>query len=346
MLHVAFVRSPYAHARIRDVQRRYGPRAWTASPLVVTGADLGRPHRRSSPPRRARGRRPGAGRCSRATASATSASRSRRSSPPPATRPRTPASWSRSTTSRSTPVRRRGAGARAGRAAAPRGTASNNFAHIEFEHGDVDGGVRRAPRTSSEALPLRPDPRGAARRPRRRSPTGRGDLTVWSSTQMPFLVRSMLAALLRPGGDAGPGASSRPSAAASGSRCTSTSRRRSSRSSRGSSAAPVKWVEDRYEHLAASGHSKEVVCDARAGARRATARSSALRGRLVGDGGAHQGHPWSSLIDPLCAAAMLPGHLRDRAPSATRSTRPATNKCPTAAYRGVGWTAGRRRARC
>jgi carbon-monoxide dehydrogenase large subunit len=101
---------------------------------------------------------------------------------------------------------------------------------------------------------------------------------------------------------------------------------------------PVKWVEDRYENLAASGHSKEVVCTLEL----AIAEDGAflgLRGRFVGDGGAHQGHPWSSLIDPLCAAAMLPGIYTVDAVR-YEVDAPATNKCPTTAYRGVGWTSG------
>jgi carbon-monoxide dehydrogenase large subunit len=100
----------------------------------------------------------------------------------------------------------------------------------------------------------------------------------------------------------------------------------------------VKWAEDRYEHLAASGHSKEVACELEI-ATDADGRFLALTGRFVGDGGAHQGHPWSSLIDPLCAASMLPGIY---AVDAVRYEvdAAATNKCPTTAYRGVGWTSG------
>jgi len=64
-----------------------------------------------------------------------------------------------------------------------------------------------------------------------------------------------------------------------------------------------------------------------------------MRGRFVGDGGAYQGHPWSSLIDPLPAASMLPGiYALDAV--AYEVDAPATNKCPSVAYRGVGWTSG------
>jgi carbon-monoxide dehydrogenase large subunit len=212
----------------------------------------------------------------------------------------------------------------------------NNFAHIEFESGDVDGAFARAAHIfrkrfhfgRTHAAPL--EGRGGIA-------DWTGELTVWSSTQMPFLVRSMLAALYE-----FPETRVRVLVPAVGggfglkvhlyveeailpflSRLTGT---------------PVKWVEDRYENLAASGHSKEVVCTLEL----AVAEDGAflgLRGRFVGDGGAHQGHPWSSLIDPLCAAAMLPGIYTVDAVR-YEVDAPATNKCPTTAYRGVGWTSG------
>src|SRR5205085_10140826 len=85
-------------------------------------------------------------------------------------------------------------------------------------------------------------------------------LTVWNSTQMPFLVRSMLAGLyglpetrvrvLVPAVGGGFGLKVHlyveEAILPFLSRLT---------------GAPVKWAEDRYEHLAASGHSKEVVCE-------------------------------------------------------------------------------------
>ena len=59
----------------------------------------------------------------------------------------------------------------------------------------------------------------------------------------------------------------------------------------------------------------------------------------MGDGGAYLAHPWTSLIDPLCAASFLPGLY------AVENVRyevdtPFTNKCQSTAYRGVGWTPG------
>ena len=212
----------------------------------------------------------------------------------------------------------------------------NNFAHIELESGDVEGAFEAAAHVfrkrfhfgRTHAAPLE----------------GRGmiadwaiQLTVWSSTQMPFLVRSMLAGLyglpetrvrvLVPSVGGGFGLKAHlyveEAILPFLSRLT---------------GGPVKWAEDRYEHLAASGHSKEVVSELEL-ATDAEGRFLGLRGRLVGDGGAHQGHPWSSLIDPLCAAQMLPG-IYDVAAVAYEVDAAATNKCPSTAYRGVGWTSG------
>jgi carbon-monoxide dehydrogenase large subunit len=216
------------------------------------------------------------------------------------------------------------------------GTDSNNFAHIEFEHGDVDGAFAAADRVVAKrfhfgrthAAPLE----------------GRGgiadwsrELTYWSSTQMPFLVRSMLAGLyglpetrvrvLVPA--VGGGFGLKVHLYVEEAILPLLSRL---------ADAPVKWVEDRYEHLAASGHSKEVVCELEL-ALEEDGTFLGLRGRLVGDGGAHQGHPWTSLIDPLCAASMLPGIYSIPAVR-YEVDAPATNKCPSTAYRGVGWTSG------
>ncbi len=212
----------------------------------------------------------------------------------------------------------------------------NNFAHVEFESGDVDGAFAAAAHVfrkrfhfgRTHAAPL--EGRGAIA-------DWSDELTVWSSTQMPFLVRSLLARLyglpetrvrvLVPAVGGGFGLKVHLYVEEAILPCLSRL-----------TGAPVKWVEDRYEHLAASGHSKEVVCELEL-ATDADGRFLALTGRFVGDGGAHQGHPWSSLIDPLCAAAMLPGVYDVGAVRYTVDAA-ATNKCPTTAYRGVGWTPG------
>jgi carbon-monoxide dehydrogenase large subunit len=213
---------------------------------------------------------------------------------------------------------------------------ANNFAHIEFDSGGVDEVFARAAHVFSKrfhfgrthAAPL--EARGGIA-------DWSDGLTLWSSTQMPFLVRSMIAGLyglpetavrvLVPAVGGGFGLKVHLYVEEAILPFLSQL-----------TGAPVKWAEDRYEHLAASGHSKEVVCTLELAVGEA-GDFLGVRGRLLGDGGAHQGHPWSSLIDPLCAAAMLPGVYSIGA-VAYEVDAAATNKCPTTAYRGVGWTSG------
>ena len=214
-----------------------------------------------------------------------------------------------------------------------------NFAHIEYEAGDVEAVFAGAAHVfrkrfhfgRTHAAPL--EGRGGIAD----WDAAGGELTFWNSSQMPFLVRSMLAGLyglsetrvrvIVPA--VGGGFGLKVHLYVEEAILPFLSRL---------VGAPVKWVEDRYEHLAASGHSKEVVCSLEL-AVAGDGRFLGLRGRFVGDGGAYQGHPWSSLIDPLCAASMLPGIYAVDA-VAYEVDAPATNKCPSTAYRGVGWTSG------
>ena len=214
-----------------------------------------------------------------------------------------------------------------------------NFAHLEYEAGGVEAAFAGAAHVfrkrfhfgRTHAAPL--EGRGGIAD----WDTAAGELTYWSSSQMPFLVRSMLAGLygvpetrvrvIVPA--VGGGFGLKVHLYVEEAILPLLSR---------FAGAPVKWVEDRYEHLAASGHSKEVICSLEL-AVAGDGRFLGLRGHFVGDGGAYQGHPWSSLIDPLCAASMLPGVYAVDAVG-YEVDAPATNKCPTTAYRGVGWTSG------
>ncbi len=215
----------------------------------------------------------------------------------------------------------------------------NNFAHIEFEAGDVDAAFAEAAHVfrkrfhfgRTHAAPL--EGRGVIAD----WDVAENALTVWTSTQMPFLVRGMLAAqfglpdtrvrVICPA--VGGGFGLKVQLFVEEAIVPELSRR---------TGAPVKWVEDRYEALAASGHAKEVICEL-ALATAADGRFLALEGRYVGDGGAYLAHPWTSLIDPLCAASFLPGLYDVQNVRYTVDT-PFTNKCQSTAYRGVGWTPG------
>ena len=215
----------------------------------------------------------------------------------------------------------------------------NNFAHIEFEAGDVDGAFAGAAHVfrkrfhfgRTHAAPL--EGRGVIAD----WDVAEGSVTVWTSTQMPFLVRGMLAAqfglqdtrvrVICPA--VGGGFGLKVHLFVEESIIPELSRRL---------GAPVKWVEDRYEALAASGHAKEVVCELEL-ATDSDGRFLALQGHYVGDGGAYLAHPWTGLIDPLCAASFLPG-LYDVQNVRYQVDTPFTNKCQSTAYRGVGWTPG------
>jgi carbon-monoxide dehydrogenase large subunit len=214
----------------------------------------------------------------------------------------------------------------------------NSFAHIEFEQGDVAGAFAAADHVfrkrfhfgRTHAAPL--EGRGIVV-----DWDASGGVTVWSSSQMPFLTRWMLAGLLgvretgvrvltpHVGGGFGLKVHLYPEEVLVAFLARKLGR-------------PLKWVDDRYELLAASGHAKEVIVDLEA-AVRADGTFLAFTGRYIGDGGAYQGHPWSSLIDPLCAASFLPGFYDI---DAVRYVVDAaiTNKCQSTAYRGVGWTSG------
>lgn len=216
---------------------------------------------------------------------------------------------------------------------------SNRFAHIEFEQGDVDAAFERAAHVFSKrfhfgrtfAAPL--ETRGVVAR----YEEGAGELCVWTSTQFPHLVRTFLAPLLEL-----PESRVRVVAPAVGGGfglkvqlfveevlvpMLALKLRR-----------PVKWIEDRHEALVASGHAKELICELEA-AVADDGRFLAFRGRYLGDSGAYQAHPWTGLIDPLCAASFLPGQYAIEAVRYEVDLA-MTNKCPSTAYRGVGWTPG------
>lgn len=102
---------------------------------------------------------------------------------------------------------------------------------------------------------------------------------------------------------------------------------------------PVKWIEDRRENLMAGAHAHEQFIDI-SYALNADARITGVRTHALGDGGAYHMPPWSMAVEPWCAVVMTPTGIYD-APAAEYSyTAVATNKTPVGAYRGVGYMAG------
>ena len=96
---------------------------------------------------------------------------------------------------------------------------------------------------------------------------------------------------------------------------------------------PVKWVEDRREHFIASHHSREHR-------HRVTGYFDddgillALEADIAVDMGAYSVFPWTSTMDCGMAMGILPGPYRVAEYSVT-GTAYCTNKAPYGAYRGV-----------
>ena len=99
-------------------------------------------------------------------------------------------------------------------------------------------------------------------------------------------------------------------------------------------ARPVKWVQDRMEHLQAAFHSRDATVEAEAAAE-PDGRIAGLRARAVCDVGAYSSFPLGCSLDPQTAGAALPGPYRIPWCHYT-GIAVATNKFPTGAYRGVG----------
>jgi carbon-monoxide dehydrogenase large subunit len=94
---------------------------------------------------------------------------------------------------------------------------------------------------------------------------------------------------------------------------------------------PVKWIEDRTEHLAASGQAREETFEVEA-AVRANGTVTALRARVLMDHGAYPGVPYPSAFFLAAMARLMPGPYAIGA-FAFDGQLIATNKCTYVAYR-------------
>ncbi len=96
---------------------------------------------------------------------------------------------------------------------------------------------------------------------------------------------------------------------------------------------PVRWIEDRQENLTASFHGHEQRYRVRA----AFGGDGAILGlaaEIDCDVGAYSAFPFTSAVEPLMACTEMPGVYKVPA-YAARGRAIATNKAPTAPYRGV-----------
>jgi carbon-monoxide dehydrogenase large subunit len=212
------------------------------------------------------------------------------------------------------------------------GGAGNVLFQEAYEDGDVDAAFRdaavtvertfRTPRYSAAPMEARgvlaiPDADG---------------LVVWSSTQIPHMLQEVLERLLDLpgavrvrvpdiGGGFGQKAHVFPEEVAVAWAALKLGR-------------PVKWVEDRSENLIASSHAREQLVRARMAAS-ADGLLLGLDAHVYTDFGAYGLYPWGHVLEALGTPAMLPGPYQLRNYRyVTHSV--ATNKAPQGAYRGVG----------
>jgi len=97
---------------------------------------------------------------------------------------------------------------------------------------------------------------------------------------------------------------------------------------------PVKWISDRREDLMTSTQAWDEVVEAEL-ALRADGTIVGLRAEVTSDIGAYSIYPWTATVEPVQVISFLPGayrvpHYRGRTQGV------ATCKAPTGPYRGVG----------
>lgn len=216
---------------------------------------------------------------------------------------------------------------------------NNLLAHQAFEAGEVDVAFERAALVVRERLrtnrvsasPL--EGRGVVAQYDR----FRGELTVWGSFQAPHVVRTTLADAL-----ALPADRIRiiaPDIGGSfGAKCPVYPEEIIVSLLALQSGGAVGWIEDRYEHLASSNHAREQVHESEL-AVDAQGRILGVRDHYVVDVGAYSIYPQTGALEMFQTAKLLPGpyHL-----PAYRSEGWAvlTNKAPAGAYRSISRPVG------
>jgi aerobic carbon-monoxide dehydrogenase large subunit len=159
-----------------------------------------------------------------------------------------------------------------------------------------------------------------------------GRLTVWSSTQFPHIVRTMLSYVLglpersirviAPDVGGGFGGKSEVYPEEYVVPWLACRLRR-----------PVRWIEDRYEHMVAACHGREVRIELEAAVHK-DGVIAALRGRILQDLGSGEIYP-AGFSPSLVGAGLLTGPYRI-ANQKLDITCVVTNKTPSGAYRGFG----------
>ncbi len=211
----------------------------------------------------------------------------------------------------------------------------NIMEHVEHSSGDVGGAFAKAALVVKQhfhtgrhqALPL--ETRGclASYDP------GLKKLQVWTSSQVPHLVRTQLAGILRfpdhkitvIAPDVGGGF---------GLKCHIFPEEPITCWVSMQLGRPARWIEDRQEAFSASFHAKEEFVDAELAVDK-EGTILGVKARIVGDAGAYCPYPFPSSFEPIQVGEMIPGpyHIKNYQFTAYAV---ATNKPTLAVYRGVG----------
>ncbi|MGD9763953.1 MAG: xanthine dehydrogenase family protein molybdopterin-binding subunit, partial [Candidatus Binatia bacterium] len=158
-------------------------------------------------------------------------------------------------------------------------------------------------------------------------------MTVWTSTQMPHMVRTKIAESLDYpeskirviGPDVGGGF---------GLKCHIFPEELVLAILTRELGRPLKWVEDRRENLFGSYHAKDELCYAELALKK-DGTILGMKAKFVGDLGAYTSYPWTPAFEPLQAAMATPGPYKIRNVR-MEALGVATNKTTSSVYRGVG----------
>ena len=219
------------------------------------------------------------------------------------------------------------------------GMEDNIIFHREFGGGDVEGAFRQADLTLEKTFRF-PRQTGVPMETRgviAHYDRGQERLTVWASCRSPHLVRTTISNVMRlpqhavrvispdVGGEFGIKGASYPEAIILSFLSHKIDR-------------PVKWIEDRMENLLACGHAHQMMVDVSVAVRN-DGRILGIDSRVLVDQGAHTLGPTSAGLEPMTAGQSIVGpyHIDN---FRCDSYGILTNKCPGAAYRGVGTVQG------
>jgi len=159
------------------------------------------------------------------------------------------------------------------------------------------------------------------------------ELTVYSSTQFPHVIRTIMATclgiseaklrIIAPdvGGGFGPKNNFHPEELAVAALSMKLNR-------------PLRWIEDRREHLIASPHAREHRYELTAYAD-SKGKILGLEAVVVVDAGAYSVWPWTAAMEAGMSAGIMTGPY-DIPVYHARAVTVATNKSPLGPYRGVG----------